>query len=50
MRNWDSRDEKGTDDGCEWKRDWEDVQRVCSQLGIPCKMVDSSEFVYALVY
>ncbi|KAL1742161.1 tRNA-specific 2-thiouridylase [Schizophyllum fasciatum] len=28
MRNWDTRDESGTDEGCEWKKDWNDVQRV----------------------
>ena len=39
MRNWDTRDESGTDEGCEWKKDWKDVQRVCDLLSIPCKMV-----------
>ena len=39
MRNWDTRDESGTDDGCEWKKDWEDVQRVCQMLGLKCEMV-----------
>lgn len=39
MRNWDTRDESGTDVGCEWKKDWEDVQRVCRKLDIPCRMV-----------
>jgi tRNA U34 2-thiouridine synthase MnmA/TrmU len=39
MRNWDSRDESGTDVGCEWEKDWEDVQRVCRKLDIPCQMV-----------
>lgn len=41
MRNWDIRDEKASDTGCEWERDWEDVQRVCRQLDIPCEMVCS---------
>ncbi|KAF8827646.1 hypothetical protein HHX47_DHR4000198 [Lentinula edodes] len=27
MRNWDTRDESGTDKGCEWEKDWDDVQR-----------------------
>jgi len=40
MRNWDTRDESGSDDGCEWKKDWEDVQRVCRMLDIPVKMID----------
>ncbi|KIK69512.1 hypothetical protein GYMLUDRAFT_186565 [Collybiopsis luxurians FD-317 M1] len=42
MRNWDTRDESGTDKGCEWEKDWEDVQRVCRSLGIPCSMIDLS--------
>lgn len=39
MRNWDTRDESGSDVGCEWEKDWEDVQRVCRQIGLPCSMV-----------
>ena len=39
MRNWDTRDENGSDTGCEWEKDWEDVQRVCDKLKISCKMV-----------
>ncbi|KAJ4482127.1 tRNA-specific 2-thiouridylase [Lentinula aciculospora] len=42
MRNWDTRDESGTNKGCEWEKDWEDVQRVCKSLGIPCTMIDLS--------
>ncbi|TDL24983.1 5-methylaminomethyl-2-thiouridylate-methyltransferase [Rickenella mellea] len=42
MRNWDTRDENASDEGCEWERDWEDVQRVCRMIGIPCQMVDLS--------
>jgi tRNA U34 2-thiouridine synthase MnmA/TrmU len=42
MRNWDTRDESGSDQGCEWERDWEDVQRVCALLDIPCQMVCGS--------
>lgn len=39
MRNWDTRDESGTNNGCEWKKDWSDVQRVCAYLDIPVRMV-----------
>jgi len=39
MRNWDTRDESGTDKGCEWEKDWEDVQLVCKKLDIPCQLV-----------
>jgi hypothetical protein len=42
MRNWDTRDESGTDVGCEWEKDWEDVQRVCQKLDIPCRLVRQS--------
>lgn len=39
MRNWDTRDESGSDVGCEWEKDWEDVRRVCRHIGVPCEMV-----------
>ena len=39
MRNWDTRDESGTDTGCEWEKDWQDVQLVCKKLDIPCELV-----------
>lgn len=39
MRNWDTRDESGSDRGCEWEKDWEDVQRVCRHLSLPCELV-----------
>ncbi|KAI6036394.1 tRNA methyl transferase-domain-containing protein [Pisolithus microcarpus] len=34
MRNWDTRDESGTDVGCQWEKDWEDVQRVCRMVDL----------------
>lgn len=33
MRNWDAADETGL---CSSDRDWQDVQKVCQQLHIPC--------------
>ncbi|KAI5116685.1 hypothetical protein M0805_007506 [Coniferiporia weirii] len=50
MRNWDTRDESGSDTGCEWEKDWEDVQRVCSQLGLPCEMIDLSREYWTKVF
>ncbi|KAI0759510.1 tRNA 5-methylaminomethyl-2-thiouridylate-methyltransferase [Irpex lacteus] len=50
MRNWDTRDESGTDNGCEWKKDWSDVQRVCKYLDIPVKMVDLSREYWTRVF
>ncbi|EKM55235.1 uncharacterized protein PHACADRAFT_255702 [Phanerochaete carnosa HHB-10118-sp] len=50
MRNWDARDESGTDEGCEWKKDWHDVQRVCKMLDIPCKLVDLSKEYWNRVF
>ncbi|KAF8884783.1 tRNA-specific 2-thiouridylase [Infundibulicybe gibba] len=50
MRNWDTRDETGTDKGCEWEKDWEDVQRVCKLLDIPCEMIDLSRDYWNRVF
>ncbi|KDQ61228.1 hypothetical protein JAAARDRAFT_125188 [Jaapia argillacea MUCL 33604] len=50
MRNWDTRDESGTDSGCEWKKDWEDVQNVCNLLRIPCEMIDLSREYWTRVF
>lgn len=50
MRNWDTRDESGVDVGCEWEKDWEDVQRVCRKLDIPCRMVDLSREYWLRVF
>ncbi|THH20893.1 hypothetical protein EW146_g548 [Bondarzewia mesenterica] len=50
MRNWDTRDESGTDKGCEWEKDWEDVQRVCRKLDIPCQMIDLSREYWLRVF
>ena len=44
MRNWDTRDEFGTDHGCEWEKDWEDVRMVCRKIGIPCELVSVGDF------
>ncbi|WP_194845461.1 tRNA 2-thiouridine(34) synthase MnmA [Candidatus Rhabdochlamydia porcellionis] len=37
MKNWDEKDEKGT---CLSSSDFEDVQRVCAQIDIPCYTVN----------
>ncbi|KAJ2930700.1 hypothetical protein H1R20_g6394, partial [Candolleomyces eurysporus] len=50
MRNWDTRDESGTDKGCEWEKDWEDVQRVCRKLDIPVSMIDLSKEYWNRVF
>ncbi|KAF8912210.1 tRNA-specific 2-thiouridylase [Gymnopilus junonius] len=50
MRNWDTRDESGTDKGCEWEKDWEDVQLVCRKLGLPCELVDLSKEYWNRVF
>lgn len=42
MRNWDTRDETGSDLDCAWEKDWEDVQQVCRRLGLPCELVGAS--------
>ena len=50
MRNWDFRDESGTDVGCEWEKDWEDVQRVCRKLDIPHRMVCEFHYIDLLAF
>ena len=49
MRNWDTRDESGTDKGCEWEKDWGDVQRVCRHLDVPCEMVCCSPLSHVII-
>jgi hypothetical protein len=48
MRNWDTRDESGTDRGCEWEKDWEDVRLVCKKIGIPCELVRFGDLTMSL--
>ncbi|KAJ7151651.1 tRNA-specific 2-thiouridylase [Mycena filopes] len=51
MRNWDTRDEFGSSDkGCEWEKDWEDVQKVCKAYDIPCQMIDLSKEYWNRVF
>ncbi|KAJ7646635.1 tRNA-specific 2-thiouridylase [Roridomyces roridus] len=51
MRNWDTRDEYGTSEkGCEWEKDWEDVQKVCKVYDIPCRMIDLSKEYWNRVF
>ncbi|KAJ7067154.1 5-methylaminomethyl-2-thiouridylate-methyltransferase [Mycena amicta] len=51
MRNWDTRDEFGTSEkGCEWEKDWDDVQKVCRAYGIPCRMIDLSKEYWNRVF
>ncbi len=40
MKNWDETDENGD---CEASKDYEDVQKVCSTLGIPCYSIEFIE-------
>ncbi|KAF8495309.1 tRNA-specific 2-thiouridylase [Gautieria morchelliformis] len=50
MRNWDTRDESGSDIGCQWEKDWEDVQQVCRRLGLPCELIDLSTQYWVHVF
>ncbi|KAH8925763.1 5-methylaminomethyl-2-thiouridylate-methyltransferase [Atractiella rhizophila] len=49
MRNWDVRDDDSAR-GCEWEREWNDVQRVCAKIGIPCELVDLSKEYWFRVF
>ncbi|KAG8856019.1 hypothetical protein FRB96_006586 [Tulasnella sp. 330] len=50
MRNWDERDEMASDTGCQWEKDWEDVQQVCRMLDVPVKLVDLSQQYWTRVF
>nr|CDI51235.1 related to trna methyltransferase [Melanopsichium pennsylvanicum 4] len=58
MRNWNTLDESssfepgsGGSMGCEWQRDWEDVQKVCRHLGnIPVELMDLSKEYWTQVW
>lgn len=53
MRNWDTADEYGqpsSTHGCEWEKDWVDVQRVCARLGLKARMVDLSKEYWTRVF
>ena len=49
MRNWDTRDEYASDKGCEWEKDWQDVQVVCRKLGIPCELVRRYSRIFSCI-
>ncbi|KAF8958009.1 tRNA-specific 2-thiouridylase [Flammula alnicola] len=40
----------GTDKGCEWEKDWEDVQLVCRKLDLPCELIDLSREYWNRVF
>lgn len=58
MRNWSTLDESGSmapgsggASGCEWQKEWEDVQRVCRHLGgIPVELVNLSREYWVDVF
>ncbi|SCZ97693.1 BZ3500_MvSof-1268-A1-R1_Chr4-3g07378 [Microbotryum saponariae] len=45
MRNWDTLDENQTSGGCEWEKDWEQVQVLCKESlgGVKPTLVDLSK-------
>ncbi|KAJ1979395.1 hypothetical protein H4R35_001529 [Dimargaris xerosporica] len=45
MRNWDTLDEYGV---CPSEQDYQDVQRVCTHLGIPCRQYWNEVFSHTL--
>ncbi|CAG8708624.1 1378_t:CDS:10, partial [Ambispora leptoticha] len=47
MRNWDTTDEVGV---CTGEQDWIDVQKVCDQLNISCRMVDFTKEYWIKVF
>ncbi|GAA6027067.1 hypothetical protein JCM8097_006084 [Rhodosporidiobolus ruineniae] len=52
MRNWETLDEQAGSGGCEWERDWRDVQRICRENlgGIKPELVDLSRDYWTQVF
>ncbi|KAL7414846.1 tRNA-methyltransferase [Mrakia frigida] len=49
MRNWTSASSDSIQ-GCEWEADWQDVQIICKQLDVPCRMIDLSREYWTRVF
>lgn len=53
MRNWESLDEGNKESGgCEWEREWEDVQKICRESlgGVTPQLVDLSKQYWTDVF
>jgi tRNA U34 2-thiouridine synthase MnmA/TrmU len=52
MRNWDTLDEASGSGGCEWEKDWADVERLCRESlgGVQPVLVDLSKEYWSKVF
>lgn len=52
MRNWDTLDEASGSGGCEWEKDWADVERICRESlgGVKPQLVDLSKEYWTNVF
>jgi tRNA-specific 2-thiouridylase len=52
MRNWETLDELNGSGGCEWEKDWNDVQRICRENlgGIEPELIDLSREYWSQVF
>jgi tRNA-specific 2-thiouridylase len=52
IRNWETLDEDSDSGGCEWEKDWCDVQRVCEESlgGVQPRLVDLSREYWTSVF
>ncbi|GAA5878388.1 hypothetical protein JCM16303_002756 [Sporobolomyces ruberrimus] len=52
MRNWETLDEQNGSGGCEWERDWADVQRICRENlgGIEPELIDLTKEYWQQVF
>ncbi|GAA5978528.1 hypothetical protein JCM10908_004390 [Rhodotorula pacifica] len=52
MRNWDTVDEQSGSGGCEWERDWDDVQQICRDHlgGVRPELIDLSREYWTNVF
>ena len=52
MRNWQTLDEANGSGGCEWEKDWADVQQICRENlgGVKPELIDLSKEYWTQVF
>lgn len=52
MRNWETLDEANGSGGCEWEKDWADVQQICRENlgGVKPELIDLSREYWTQVF
>lgn len=52
MRNWETLDEVNGSGGCEWEKDWADVEQICRENlgGVKPELIDLSKEYWTQVF